>query len=71
MLITRYKIPKTHLTIEEATVVLGVTAKTLYNWKCLGRMKCQNLGSSKSGRVRIPISEIERILGAKLNIKEA
>lgn len=57
---------RSFLHAEEAAFLLGITKKTLYNWKNIGKIKATNLGSSYRGRLRVPIEEVERIIGCKL-----
>lgn len=60
---------KTFVESEEAAFILGVSKKTLYNWKLAGKLKAVNMGETAKGRLRIPISELERILGGAKIVK--
>lgn len=55
---------------KEAAFLLGVSEKTIYNWKCEGKIKATNLGLTIRGRLRIPKSEVSRIIGITLPITE-
>lgn len=69
-MLTRYSLKRNYLEVSEAAFILGVTAKTIYNWKCSGKLKANNLGNTFRGRLRIPIEEIERLIGGKISMTE-
>lgn len=69
-MLTRYSLKRNYLEVSEAAFLLGVSAKTIYNWKCSGKIKATNLGNSYRGRLRIPIEEIERLIGGKISMTE-
>jgi excisionase family DNA binding protein len=48
-----------HYKPSEAAFILGVTTETLRRWEKLGLLKARRL---PSGHVRIPKSEVERLL---------
>jgi DNA-directed RNA polymerase specialized sigma24 family protein len=48
-----------HYKPSEAAEILGVTTETLRRYEKLGMLKCKRL---PSGRIRIPKSEVERLL---------
>jgi predicted site-specific integrase-resolvase len=52
------------ITVREASQRLGIAAGTLREWMTLGRIGWVKLTPTPKGAVRIPISEIERILQA-------
>lgn len=61
---------RNYLEASEAAFLLGIEKKTLYNWKLTGKIKAINLGRTTRGRLRISITEIERLLGGKISITE-
>jgi excisionase family DNA binding protein len=69
-MLTRYSLKRDYLEVSEAAFLLGVAPKTIYNWKNSGKMKAKNLGNTLRGRLRIPIEEVERLLGGKINMTE-
>ena len=66
----KYSLRRDFLETSEAAFVLGVSKKTLYNWKLSGKIKATNLGHTTRGRLRFAIAEIERITGNKISLTE-
>lgn len=54
-----------HLSPKQFAEVLDLKQKTIYNWLYNGLIEGNRIGASKFGRIRIPITEVERIIEGK------
>jgi excisionase family DNA binding protein len=52
----------TLLTVKEVAEILGISRRTVYNWIDCGVIRAVKVNDTDKSAVRIPLSEVERIL---------
>lgn len=53
------------LTSKEAACYLRCSLKTLYNYKCAGKLKCENRGGTKNGQLLFKKSILDNFVSGK------
>jgi excisionase family DNA binding protein len=53
------------LTVKEAALYLRCEVKTIYNYKCQGRLKAQNLGARKKGTLLFKKTDLDAFIYGK------
>lgn len=53
---------KVWFTAKEAAAYLCITVKTLYNWKCLGKIRGRNFFNTNRGAIRFKKEELDLVL---------